>query len=94
MTMRNLGGEVVLTLKEASERYFVPVTWLRKQIGKPVLPGGKLLRVVKFPADKNYYLFLSEVEQIAQPRVFSPEYIERTQKEYEDDPDKDDDHAE
>jgi len=88
--MRSYEGETVLTFKEASERFTVPITWLRKQVGRPVLPGGKLLRLVKFPADKNYYLFLSEVEEISKPRVFSPEYIERTQREYEQDPDWDD----
>lgn len=87
--MRTFEGETMLTLKEASERYFVPVTWLRKQIGKPLLSGGKPLRVVKFPADKNYYLFLSEVEEIAKPRVYSREFIERTQQEYDEDPDQD-----
>jgi hypothetical protein len=49
------------------------------------------VRVVKFPADKNYYLFLTELEEIAKPRVFSLEYIEKTREEYDKDPDKDDD---
>jgi hypothetical protein len=89
--MRTFEGETVVTLKEASERFMVPVTWLRKQMGKPVLQGGKPLRVVKFPADKNYYLFLSEVEEISKPRVFSLEYIEKTQRDYERDPDSNND---
>src|SRR5690348_8493070 len=76
--MRAFGNETVVSLKEASEQFMVPVTWLRKQIGKPVLPGGKALRVVKFPADKNYYLFLSEVEEISKPRVFNLDYIAKT----------------
>lgn len=84
--MRTFDGETMLTLKEASERYEVPVTWLRKQIGKPILEGHKPVRVVKFPADKNLYLFLSEVEEISKPRVYSTEYIEQTQEEYEVDP--------
>lgn len=89
--MRTYEGETVLTFKEASERFEVPVTWLRKQSGKPVLPGGKALRVVKFPADKNYYLFLSEVEVISMPRVFSSEYIAKTQDDYNTNPDQDED---
>lgn len=89
--MRTFENETVLTLKEASEKYEVPVTWLRKQIGKPILAGGKMLRVVKFPADKNYYLFLSEVDEISKPRIFTLEYVEQTQKEYDKDPDYDDD---
>ncbi len=84
--MRTLENEAVLTFKEVSQKYEVPITWLRKQLGKPVLPGGKTLRVVKFPADKNYYLFDSEAEIIAKPRVFSSEYIEKTQEDYEADP--------
>ena len=88
--MRTYEGETLLTLKEASEKYLVPVTWLRKQIGRPVLAGGKPLRYVKFPADKNYYLFMSEVEELSKPRVFSLEYIEGTQEAYEKDPDSDD----
>lgn len=87
--MRTYQGETVLTFKEASEQFEVPITWLRKQSGKPVLPGGMALRVVKFPADKNYYLFLSEVEVISKPRVFSSEYIAKTQTDYDTDPDKD-----
>jgi hypothetical protein len=87
--VRTYEGESVLTLKEASQRYDVPVTWLRKQIGKTVLPEGKPVRVVKFPADKNYYLFLSELEEIVKPRVFSWEYIEKTQKDYDNDPESD-----
>lgn len=86
--MRIFENEKVLTLKEASEMFDVPVTWLRKQMGKPVLPGGKALRVVKFPADKNYYLFQSEIEIISKPRVFSTEYMEETRKKYEENPDE------
>ncbi len=89
--MRTYEGENVVTLKEASERFDVPVTWIRKQMGKPVLPDGKVLRVVKFPADKNYYLFLSEVAKISVPHVYSSEYIEKTQLDYEADPDKSED---
>jgi hypothetical protein len=85
--MRTLENETVLTFKEVSQRYNVPVTWLRKQLGKPVLPGGKALRMVKFPADKNYYLFESEVQAIAMPRVFSSEYVAKTQEAYDKDPD-------
>lgn len=88
--MRTFEGETVVTLKEASERFEVPVTWLRKQIGKPVLSGGQALRVVKFPADKNYYLFLNEIEEISKPRVFSSEYIASTQQSYEQDPESED----
>lgn len=87
--MRTLEGETLLTLKEASEKYTVPVTWLRKQLGKPVLPDGKPLRYVKFPADKNFYLFMSEVEELSKPRVYSLEYIEKTQEAYDKDPDSD-----
>lgn len=89
--MRTFEGETVVTLKEASEKFEVPVSWLRLQMGKRVLPDNKALRVVKFPADKNYYLFLSEVEQIAMPRVFSSEYIEKTQMDYEADPEANND---
>lgn len=88
--MRTFENQTLLTLKEASEKFMVPVTWLRKQMGKPVLPEGKALRVVKFPADKNYYLFLSEVEEISKPRVFSLDYIEKTQHDYDRDPEADD----
>lgn len=86
--MKTFEGETVLNLKEASEKYDVPVHWLRRQIGKPLLPGGSLVRVVKFPADKNFYMFLSELEEIAKPRVYSVEYIKLTQNEYEADPEK------
>jgi hypothetical protein len=84
--MRTYETESVLTLKEASEKFDVPVTWLRKQMGKPILAGGKALRVVKFPADKNLYLFLSEVEEISKPRVYSTEFMEKTREDYEKDP--------
>ena len=84
--MRTIEGETVLTLKEASKKFDVPVTWLRSQLGKLVLPDDKALRLVKFPADKNYYLFLSEVEKIAMPRVFSSEFIEKTQLDYDQNP--------
>lgn len=87
--MRTYDGQTMLTLKEASEKYFVPVSWIRKQIGKPVLDKGELMRVVKFPADKNYYVFDTEMEQISKPRVYSREYIERTQRDYQEDPESD-----
>lgn len=88
--MRTFEGETVLTLKEASEKYEVPVSWLRRQIGKAVLSSGGVLRVVKFPADKNFYLFLSEVDEIAKPRVYSVEYTKLTQEAYNRDPEADD----
>lgn len=71
--------------------FFVPVTWIRKQIGKPLLPGGKPIRAVKFPADKNFYVFQWEIAEISKPRVYAADYIEETQKGYEDDPGYDDD---
>jgi hypothetical protein len=86
--MRQFEGEQVLTLKEASEKFDVPVSWLRRQIGKPMLANGELVRVVKFPADKNFYMFLSELEEIAKPRVYSIDYIKLTQEAYEKDPEK------
>jgi hypothetical protein len=89
--MRTFEGETVLNLKEASEKYEVPVHWLRRQIGKPILPGGRTVRVVKFPADKNFYMFLSELEEIAKPRVYSVEYTKLTQEAYEADPDREPD---
>lgn len=91
--MRQFENETVLTLKEASDKYMVPVTWLRRQIGKPVLSGGRPFRLVKFPADKNFYVFMSEVEEISKPRVYSLDYIAKTQEDYEKDPDKDDEQA-
>ena len=86
--MRTFEGEAVLNLKEASEKYEVPVHWLRRQIGKPILTGGRTVRVVKFPADKNFYMFLSELEEIAKPRVYSAEYTKLTQEVYEADPER------
>jgi hypothetical protein len=44
--------------------------------------------VVKFPADKNFYMFLSELEEIARPRVYSVEYTKLTQDAYEADPER------
>jgi hypothetical protein len=81
--VRTYNGETMLTLKEASEKYFVPVSWIRKQIGKSILPEGKAVRIVKFPADKNYYVFESEMEEISKPRVYSTEFMEDTRKRYE-----------
>lgn len=78
--MRTFEGEIVLTLKELSEKHDVPVSWLRKQIGKSILPGGGVLRMVRFPADKNFYLFVNEVDVIAKPRVYGEDYIKRTQE--------------
>ncbi|MBA3825182.1 MAG: hypothetical protein H0X24_14950 [Ktedonobacterales bacterium] len=85
--MRKLEDQTVLTLKEASEKYDVPVSWLRRQIGKPVLSESKILRLVKFPADRNFYVFESEVEELSKPRVYSIEYMEATRQAYEEDPD-------
>lgn len=84
--MREMNGETLLTLKEASEKFFVPTYWLRRQLGKPRLPNGKVVRFVKFPSDKNYYVYLSDVEQLAMPRVFNPDYIEESQRQYDKDP--------
>jgi len=84
--MRTLDEETVLTLKEASEKYLVPVSWLRRQIGQPILPGGKLVRGIKFPADKNHYVFLSEMELITMPRVYTTEFTEETQRRYSNNP--------
>jgi hypothetical protein len=92
--MRQFEGEQVLTLKEASEKFDVPVSWLRRQIGKPMLANGGLVRVVKFPADKNFYMFLSELEEIAKPRVYSIDYIKLTQEAYDKDPEKESDEDE
>lgn len=89
--MRQLDGETMLTLKEASEKFTVPTSWIRRQLGKPVLPEGGVVRVVKFPADKNMYVFESEMKLLIMPRIFSLDYIEHTQKQYEENPDKGED---
>lgn len=84
--MKILDGDTLLTLKEASERFSVPTYWFRRQIGKPRLPNGGIVRAVKFPNDKNYYMYLSELEQLAKPMIFNPTFVGESQKEYDANP--------